>query len=514
MKQNISVVIIHYNTPELLKKLIYQLQSTRYHLELIVVDNASKESLAAIKKTFPSVQFIENTRNQGFSFAANQGVLASHGRWILFLNPDILISAQQCYEMMRAAESQKLDAVSPQFSDPNYSKSFPSFFSLLQEFTPLHHFPFLHPKGKKTLVGGCVMIKKSVVQEIGGWDERFFLWFEDSDLTYQLEKKGKSFGFLTVDLFHFGGASVSALPKSVQLEYFFHSLDIFSRKHFVWWQQNIIQTSIIKRFSSRTLYPITNSGYSWVVPNMLEPLLSDFLETNWRFFSDQQLIVVSSAIKGKKIWEYRKKYPNVRFIFTTENRGFSFMVNIGFRTSTTPYIGTLNDDVILNTRSLRQLEKHIPDSFGALNPLIFSIDQKIETAGILIEKKGKAHPITTIPNTPLFPTQASNAACVLYSNDALEQVGLFDERFGSYLEDVDLSLRFDRAGFSQYVVRDSRVIHAKHQTSHTMLSYKKWLDVKNWCLVVWKNWSWLDLIIHSPSLIIERFKNVSGALKK
>ena len=188
-------------------------------------------------------------------------------------------------------------------------------------------------------------------------------------------------------------------------------------------------------------------------------------------------------------------------------------MNVGLRASTTAFLGTVNDDVILHDKSLPALYKYIQYPFGSLNPVIYSLDQQVESAGISVSKKGKAHPIISLPSKSIETADASNAACVLYSHIGLKKVGLFDEKFESYLEDIDLSLRLARSGFSNYVVKDSRIIHAKHQTSKKLGRYKRFLDVKNWWLVIIKNWSISDTLLHFPFILLERVRNISGFLK-
>src|SRR5690606_22087632 len=116
------------------------------------------------------------------------------------------------------------------------------------------------------------------------------------------------------------------------------------------------------------------------------------------------------------------------------------------------------------------------DKVGSVMPKVVDPNGNVESFGISVLPNGKA-----IPN--IKPTQAAetvNAAAVLFSRTALEKVGLFDERFGSYLEDVDLGLRMSKAGFKHVVVPEVTVVHHKHQTSKSIPVRKAWYDFKNW----------------------------------
>ncbi|MFH1967549.1 MAG: glycosyltransferase, partial [Patescibacteria group bacterium] len=108
---------------------------------------------------------------------------------------------------------------------------------------------------------------------------------------------------------------------------------------------------------------------------------------------------------------------------------------------------------------------------------------------------------------------ATNAACVLYSRPALDQVGLFDERFGSYLEDIDLSLRLTRAGWQNLVCHEVAVVHQQQASSQTLGWRKNWLDTKNWWLVILKNWSCRQWLKYWPGILLERGRNLSGLIR-
>ncbi|MEO8581129.1 MAG: glycosyltransferase [Patescibacteria group bacterium] len=512
MKKNVSIVIIHYKTIELLEKCLSRLQFAGRSFDIIVVDNDSKQDFHSLKKSFPEVQWILNERNRGFSFAANQGILAAHARWILFLNPDVQISSYEVEELFHYAEKAQLDALSPNFNDERYRKSLPTLSSLLSEFTPLNQLSYPNT-GQKTLVGGCLLIRKKVIEKIGGWDERFFLWFEDSDLTQRLLSANFRVGFAPFNIKHIGGASVGKLKINLRNQTFFHSMNIYSIKHFSGWKQKVLRFFVINRFTAQSGYPISESGSTWVVPNMKLELLLKFLETNRYFFSSAELTIVSSVLNTQNIWKLRATFPSVRFIPITKNKGFSSTVNVGMRVATTPLVGTLNDDVILNADTLPGLLAAFSPLIGSINPVIYSEHEELESAGIKILPKGKAVPITTLPDENLTSVSATNAACVLYNASALAETGLFDENFGSYLEDIDLSLRISKHGFSNIVVKASHVIHLKHSSSKHFGKYKQYLDMKNWWLVILKNWSITQTIQNFPMILVERLRNISGLIK-
>jgi GT2 family glycosyltransferase len=262
-----------------------------------------------------------------------------------------------------------------------------------------------------------------------------------------------------------------------------------------------------------------NQLTSITIPNLYLTQLESFFENNWQFLQSDinnnylELIVVSSAVKRPKQASWQNKYPKVKYIFIEHNRGFTSTVNKGFEISSGEWIGTVNDDVVLSSNWISKLLSCTDKDTGSINPVIKDPDGNIESAGIKVLDIGKALPITQLPSKKLSQADATNAACVLYSAQALEDVGCFDERFGSYLEDVDLSLRLAKAGWQNVVCRDVIVVHQKHASSTGLGWRKNWLDAKNWWLVIIKNWTRVRWQDHFLGIILERLRNIFGIIK-
>ena len=510
-KPVVSIVIVHHNTPDDLQYCLETL-GHQFDFEILVVDSASSQSIRSIAKKFPYVKVHELPWNCGFSFACNYGLSRANGNWVLFLNPDMAIEPLAIDKMVRYAQQKQLDAVSPQLNDFRYRQPLPSLIWMVRQFTPIGPLipSFLAPQ---TLVGGCLLIRQAVIKHLGGWDEKFWLWFEDSDLTYRLKKAGYKYGFIQVPVNHTGGASVSLMSKQAQRQIFFHSLSIYAQTHLSPFSQLLAGILRYKFAGLHHLLPIKNRGLSVVIPNMRYDLLIDFLDSNISSFPlETQIICVSSGLNSQRIWQLRRKYPLVRFISLIHNHGFSSTVNIGFRTATTPIVATINDDVILNSASLAKLINS-PANYGSLNPVIYKLDHSIESAGIEILTKGKAQPLQDLPIRQRAKVDAANGACVFYTHEALDKVGLFAESFGSYLEDIELSLRLNEHGLGNYVLKDTAVIHVGHQSSKRFWRYKKWQDFKNWILIILWHWELSTLVSHLPMIILERIKNFWGILK-
>lgn len=506
-----TIIIVNWNTTERTEALLEKLLPTK-EFATVVVDNASEKSIQYLEKKFPTVSFIINAQNRGYAAACNQGALKAEGQWLFFLNPDVDIDTIEINACIDEAEKEKLDAASPRVTDSRYQKPLPSLFSLVTEFTPLHYIIPSSMFPIKTLFGGALLIRKNIFLKLKGWDERFFVWFEDADLTKRLYDMGARVGWLSAPVTHVGGVSFERLSKKITFNLYFQSLSIYLKTHHSMLTEYIVET-VTHRFWYGYLSPQTHKGLSLIIPNMKKEILDTFLTKNKEILSKiPECIVVSSNLDETSVWKFREKYSSIRFIPIHKNYGFAHTVNIGMRAATGAYIGTCNDDVVLNSTSFSFL-KTIPLDAGSINPVIKKLDGTIESAGIKILPKGKAMPIQEISAKDFFPVDATNGAAVVYARKALEKVGIFDELFGSYLEDIDLSLRLSKAGYKNYVFKNSSIIHLQHQTSVSLESYKQWLDVKNWWLVVGKNWSLFTILKNLPAFYLERMRNISGLLK-
>ena len=264
-----------------------------------------------------------------------------------------------------------------------------------------------------------------------------------------------------------------------------------------------------------------NTQLTLVVPNLKLEQLEWFVKHNWPLLKAEvaegllRLVVGSSAVAPAEVASWQHRCPGMELICLERNRGFAHTVNTGFRLAHTPWVGTVNDDVQLSAGWWQACLDVATDSTGSLNPVIRSSSQSIESVGITILSQGKAQPITTLPASSQqlgMVVPATNGACVLYRASALDQVGLFDERFGSYLEDIDLSLRLTRAGFEHRVCLLVTVVHTGH-ASGTAGVRKAWLDCKNWWLVVLKNWTAEQWRHYWLAILMERGRNLSGLVK-
>ena len=517
----VSIVIVHYKTEASTLSLIKNLSQIK---EIIVIDNSQSKTLEKKLQPYQNCQVVINSFNTGFAHACNQGLLLSSLNHVLFLNSDLEINLSQIKQLLKILKEKKLTALAPTFLngkgelDPNYRKPIPNFISLLTEFSPLHKF-MSQPAAPLTLAGACLLVDKDQFLEIGAWDEQFFIWFEDSDLSKRLLDDGHPFEVTDqVEIIHQGGESFENKASKWKLEVFFLSLRVFSKKYFSFAQHQTLK-KLTHRFSKNNLYPLNKDiRASIIVPNMRGELLDKFIEDNYHFFdfTQDELIIVSSA---EQKWELRRKYPQIIFIYITRNKGFAPTVNTGFRRATGKWIGTINDDVILEKDWLKNLiseaDLYVKENkiqVGSISPIVENPGNKIESFGVNVLKHGKALKNTTI-NQHYKSTNAFNAAVVLLNREALTKLGFFDETFGSYLEDLDLGLRMSKNNYANITTDKVKILHLGQQTSGQMPIYKSWWDVKNWWLLTIKHTSLIGWLKYGPQIILERLRNLSGLAK-
>ncbi len=223
--------------------------------EIIVVDNASSDgSMEYLLDKFPQVNFIDNPKNIGFAKANNQALCEAKGEYILFLNPDTIVPedcVERCIQLLHS--NQQIGACGVKMIDgsgrflPESKRAFPS---LQTSFYKLSGLIYLFPNSKRfakyhlghlskeknneidVLSGAYFLTRKEVLDKTGGFDERFFMYGEDIDLSYRIQKEGyKNFYFAEACIIHFKGEST----RRGSLNYvslFYRAMSLFVKKHY------------------------------------------------------------------------------------------------------------------------------------------------------------------------------------------------------------------------------------------------------------------------------------------
>jgi len=251
------VVIVNYNVKYFLEQCLYSVERAceGIQAEIIVVDNNSVDgSVGEIRKKFPRIRMIENSENLGFSKANNQAIRESSGRYVLLLNPDTVVEEdtfRKCISFMETHP--EAGALGVKMIDgkgeflPESKRALPT---PMVSFYKMFGIATLFPKSRRfgkyhlghlsvdethqvdVLAGAFMFIRKSVLDEVGLLDESFFMYGEDIDLSYRINKAGYSnYYFPDTTIIHYKGEST----KKGSLNYvrmFYQAMIIFAGKHF------------------------------------------------------------------------------------------------------------------------------------------------------------------------------------------------------------------------------------------------------------------------------------------
>ncbi len=239
----LSVVIPTFNTCSITIRCIEQIfaHPPSHPFEIIVVDNDSKDGTAdAIRLRFPKLKFIQNETNVGFSKACNQGAAESQGRYLLFLNSDTEAQPGTFDSLMRWLDQNPTTGiVGPMLTGPDGKILQMSwvwnpilFWELLQQYfapyavrrSPFRQslIRFLQRRSKSvpSICGACLMIRRSAFDHVGGFDENFELYFEDSDLCFRCREQGWRIDFVSESaIVHHLGRSTRGQWNSTSLIY-------------------------------------------------------------------------------------------------------------------------------------------------------------------------------------------------------------------------------------------------------------------------------------------------------
>mgnify|MGYP000380341556 CR=1 FL=1 len=254
---DVSVIIVNYNVRVFLETCLRSLERALSGLksEIIVVDNASDDgSVEMLRQKFPTVKVIVNEKNIGFSAANNKGLKEASGKYLLLLNPDTIVQEDTVRTMYDFMENeQQAGLAGCKILNPDGSlqlacrRSFPTPWVAFTKIMGLSNlFPMSKIFGRYNLAyldpdksyevdsvsGSFMFIRRSTLDQIGGLDEKFFMYGEDLDLCYRIKKAGwKIFYIHSTRVIHYKGESVRRSDID-EVKVFYEAMRLFVRKHF------------------------------------------------------------------------------------------------------------------------------------------------------------------------------------------------------------------------------------------------------------------------------------------
>jgi len=224
----VSVIIVDWNTKDILQNCLDSIYQTIDNLscEIIVVDNASSDgSTEMLQERYPQVIKFYNKVNRGFGAANNQAFAIMKGKYALLLNTDAILTPGAINKLYSFANTHPQVAIvcgqllNADGSKQNSVAAFPSLPSLLINTSLLEYiFPQWYPSKRyehtfpievDSAIGACMMIRKKALDEAGFFDERYFFFFEETDLAYAFHSKGWSvYHVPDAFIYHLQGQSI------------------------------------------------------------------------------------------------------------------------------------------------------------------------------------------------------------------------------------------------------------------------------------------------------------------
>jgi GT2 family glycosyltransferase len=260
---DVSVIIVNWNTRDILHNCLSSVfnQPEGIKFEVIVVDNGSTDgSVEMIRAEFPQVILLANNANRGFAAANNQGFRIARGEYVLLLNSDTLLFSGSIAKTITFANAHPQAAVvGCRVLNQNMSLQptcfmFPSLLNMLFASTYLYKiFPRSRLWGRERMtwwdrndarkvdvVTGCFMlVQKSAIDQVGGMDERFFMYGEETDWCYRFKLAGWEVMFTPcAQIIHLGKASSAQVKHEMRLQ-LSGSILLYFKKHKGWVQYAI-----------------------------------------------------------------------------------------------------------------------------------------------------------------------------------------------------------------------------------------------------------------------------------
>ncbi|RYZ80802.1 MAG: glycosyltransferase family 2 protein [Proteobacteria bacterium] len=244
----LSIIIVSYNVKLLLENCLHSITKAIEGIEseVIVIDNASPDnSIGYLQPIFPTFTFIANSGNEGFAKANNKALETSTGKFVLFLNPDTVVPADcfsKCIHFLESHASAGALGVKMLDGEGKFLKEskrgFPSPAVSLLKLSGIDSSKYYldnldNNKDHEVdiLSGAFMMIKRGVLERTGGFDERFFMYAEDIDLSYRILKAGyKNYYFAGTTIVHYKGASTKKDVKYVRQ--FYKAMSQFTKKYY------------------------------------------------------------------------------------------------------------------------------------------------------------------------------------------------------------------------------------------------------------------------------------------
>ncbi|KKU49059.1 hypothetical protein A3H10_04085 [Candidatus Uhrbacteria bacterium RIFCSPLOWO2_12_FULL_46_10] len=280
--KDISIIIVSWNVGGLLQRALKSIEESlkrsenmgySVSIETIVVDNASSDGSAGlVRLLFPHVKLIANDTNKGFGAANNQGLKMATGRYIIFLNPDAVLIDAALWQMYAFMEEQPfVGLIGPKLINPDGTlqrscRRFPTFWSAAMILLKLHNFfpaslpirryymwAFEHKTIRRVdqIMGACMMARRDVLDEVGDFDQKFYIFFEEADLCKRINNAGYIIFFYPNAIVEHRRSSSFVQKRPLWRQWHFAK----SYQHYFWKHHNFVAAVLITGLSFASLGP-------------------------------------------------------------------------------------------------------------------------------------------------------------------------------------------------------------------------------------------------------------------
>jgi GT2 family glycosyltransferase len=359
----LSVIILNYNVRFFLEQCIVSVQRalTQIPGEIIVVDNNSQDdSVAMVREKFPEITLLANTENVGFSKANNQGVAVAKGEYVCILNPDMVLGEDTLEKVLDFIQKQENPgAVGVKLIDgtgnflPESKRNIPtpkvSYLKMLGKNHPQYPYYAQHIAEDQVgevavLVGAFMLLKREVYIQVGGFDEDYFMYGEDIDLSYKLLRAGyKNYYFGKTAALHYKGESTT--KDRVYFDRFYGAMNIFYQKHFqtnnlykwliklgVWAMKNFksfvaIPPKVKTQTPNSTVVVSENKELIDTIKSWYQPVeIQSFSGLSKSPFQNKLVIFDASYISYEEIFSLIQKNNNLGNQFRIKPEGANYLI--------------------------------------------------------------------------------------------------------------------------------------------------------------------------------------------
>ncbi len=268
----VSFIIVSWNVRDLLRKALISIpQYTQASFEIIVVDNASSDGSAdMVRREFPMVVFIANSTNRGFAQANNQALQVATGEFVFFLNCDAELSSDVFATVREHFSRPDIAMVGPAIRNPDgtHQQSVRQFPQLSEQWIvllKLRHFLRWTPPMRRYLadttaaatapvfvdqiMGAAMVARRSLIADIGGFDDGYPNWFEEVDLCARIEQRRWQILYdPRVSVMHHGNQSFGQVLSVTKHRWWLVGFRRYTDRFWPRWQRPIVRLLCIASY--------------------------------------------------------------------------------------------------------------------------------------------------------------------------------------------------------------------------------------------------------------------------